>query len=395
MIQKPLNKKSLVVIGINSGTSADSLDLSAVKITNKKPVLSVKFIQGKTVAYRRTLSDRLQWAVVDRSLKLEEAMLLDRELGDLIGREAAKFATALKKNKIVPHLVASHGQTLRHLPGRIKISGKPAHATMQIGHAESIAARSGLCTVADFRQADIAVGGEGAPITSVAMWHLFSDKKRDRLLLNIGGIANYFFIPAGAGPDKMIARDCGPGNSLIDLLARKYFDRPYDSQGRLASRGRVSQRLLTILLADDFLKGKFGPSTGRERFGGKFVDKIVRWSSKLKLSKYDIMATTAELTAVTIVDHIRRLGGKHKPDVLYLFGGGARNRFIVEGLKQGLPGIKIDTVKKLGCDPDFVEAVCYAIMGAMTIRGKTGNAPGVTGAWKKVVCGKIINIFGE
>lgn len=393
MIQKLINKKSLTVIGINSGTSADSLDLAAVRVLNKKSGISVRFLKGKTVPYPRLFSDKLQKAVLNRSLSLEEAMFLDRELGNFIGRQTCRFSADLKKINVVAHLVASHGQTLRHLPGRFKISRRTSHATMQIGHPETIAFHTGLPTVADFRQADIAAGGEGAPITSLAMWHLFSDKKRNRLLLNIGGIANYFFFPAGTGPDHIIARDCGPGNSLMDLLANKFFGRPYDAMGRLAAKGRISQRLLTILMADDYLKGKFGPSTGRERFGEKFVEKIIRWSAKLNLNRYDIMATTAELTAVTIVDHIRRLLGQYDINSLHLFGGGAKNKFIVDGLKLGLPEIDIETVERLGYEGDYLEAVCYAVMGAMTLWRQTGNLPDVTGAQKKVVCGKIIDIF--
>lgn len=395
MIQKIINKKELTIIGINSGTSADSLDLVAVRVIDRAPTFSVKFLAGKTAKYNQSLSTRLWRAVVDRSLSLEEAMFLDRELGDFIGRETHRFIIGLKSKRIIPRLVASHGQTLRHLPGRIKISGKTAHATMQIGHPESIAAHTGLPTMADFRQADIAAGGEGAPITSAAMWHLFSDKKQNRLLFNIGGIANYFFIPAGAGPEKMIARDCGPGNSLMDILAQKYFRRPYDAMGRLAAKGQVSQRLLSVLMADDYLKGKFGPSTGRERFGEKFVEKIIRWSSRLNLNRYDIMATTAELTAVTIVDHARRLARMHDLDSLYLFGGGAKNRFIVDGLKLGLPEMKIDKVQSLGYQSDYLEAICYAVMGAMTVWNRPGNLPNVTGAKQMVVCGKIIDIFGK
>lgn len=395
MLNKLANRKNLTVIGVNSGTSGDGLDLAAVKVRYGKPALRAKFLFGKTISFAKNISSRLQEAIIDRSISLEKAMILDRELGGLIGREVSKFIKTLKRKKITPHIIASHGQTIRHLPGRVRIGRKPESATLQLGHPESIAAQTGLITIADFRQSDIAAGGEGSPITSRAMWHLFPNERQNRLMINIGGIANYFFIPAGTGPSKLIARDCGPGNSLMDIVCRKYFKRAFDTDGRLASRGKVSQRLLSILLADDYLKGKFGPSTGRERFGQKFVSKIVRYGTRLKLNKYDIMATTAELTVATVLLHVKKLIDRYDFNRLYLFGGGAKNKYIVNGLKESLPEHKIEMVERLGFGGDYLEAVCYAVMGAMTIWGMPGNLPGVTNATRETVCGKIITVDGK
>ncbi len=315
---------------------------------------------------------------------------LDRKLGIFFGGEARKFCQTLKRRKIIPNLIASHGQTIRHLPNGIVLNGRRISGTLQLGHPESIAEKTGLITVADFRQADIASGGEGAPITPYAMWQIFSHPKENRLLINIGGIANYFFFPAGGTPNDISARDCGPGNSLLDIITKKYFHRDFDPEGRLASRGEISMRLILLLLGDSFLMGKQGRSTGRERFGHSFVDKIITLSSRLKLNRNDILATATELTAITIANSLKSYTLKHKIKKAYLFGGGLKNRFLVSRLEANLPDVGFLSIEQLGFDPDFLEAVCYAALGGLTIRSIPTGLPRVTGARYKAIAGRII-----
>jgi anhydro-N-acetylmuramic acid kinase len=259
-----------------------------------------------------------------------------------------------------------------------------------LGHPESIAEKTGMVTVADFRQADIASGGEGAPITSSAMALIFGQKDTNRLLINIGGIANYFLIAGKRRNNYIKARDCGPGNSLLDLAANKYFGKKFDRGGKLASKGKISHRLLSMMLSDSFLKGKFGPSTGRERFGQKFLGKVEKNANKLKLDKYDIMASLGELTIVSITKMIRSLITKYEIFEIDFFGGGARNTFLKKRLQFHLPDVNLFSVDRYGFNPDYLEAVCFAVMGVMTLHSNVSGMGYVTGAEKNTICGRII-----
>lgn len=395
MLGKILNKKNFISIGMNSGTSADGLDLAAVRINMSGPRAGIKMIGGKTVAYPRELYSHINAAICLGVRSTDDLIQLDRTLGNFYGRQAKIFCDALKKKKIYPDLIASHGQTIRHLPGRIKIGRGAQSGTLQVGHPESIANQTGMITVADLRQADIAAGGEGAPITAHAMWHLFSSSKENRMLLNIGGIANYFLFPKDESPKKTIAADCGPGNSLIDILVSKYFGKKYDRNGNLAARGKISKRLLSILLADNFLKQKYGPSTGRERFGEGFARKIVRYANRLRLNKNDILATAVELTAVTIANAVRKHIRKYNLKGIYLFGGGVSNRYLVSRIKTNLPDLELFSVDRLSLNPDYLEAACYAIMGVVAIKGKVSCLAHITGAAYDTIAGRIVQPSGE
>jgi anhydro-N-acetylmuramic acid kinase len=390
MLQNLLRKKTLVAVGLNSGTSADGLDLVAVRISLVPERLSVKLIAGKTVPYPRKLQAQLSDVVNDRILSVDDIIRLDRHLGCFYGDQARLFCSYLKRRKVEPDLVSSHGQTVRHLPGQVKNRNRKESGTLQLGHPESIADRTGLLTVADFRQADIASGGEGAPITSRAMWELFSSTREHRLIINIGGIANYFLFPNSEPADRMLAEDCGPGNSLIDIMTKKYFSKKYDHQGRLASRGTISKRLLTILLADNFLKRRYGPSTGRERFGEKFAGSITQASSRLRLNRFDILASTTELTAIAIANSIRPHVGKYGLAEIFLSGGGCKNEYLVHRLKRNLPEAEFFSVDRLTFDPDYLEAVCYAVMGVMAIHSWPAGLPHITGARRQAVAGRIM-----
>lgn len=382
----------MVAIGLNSGTSADGLDMAAVKIYLKPQKIVVKFIEGCTVPYPKSLREKVAEAI-NGNLSVDDTIKLDRRLGGFYGDRANSFLNRLHSNRIKPDFVASHGQTVRHLPGKIIFGRRKESGSLQLGHPETIAAKTSLLTVADFRQADIASGGEGAPITSCAMWHIFGNSDDHRLLINIGGISNYFLLPQSESADYLKARDCGPGNSLLDLAAAEFFDKKYDRNGRLASRGKISQRLMSIMLADSFLKGKYGPSTGRERFGREFLQKVKIISAKLRLTKLDILASLTELTAVTVSKSIHPILEQHGLRKIFVFGGGLKNNYLLERLKYYLPGINIFSVERLNMNPDYLEAVCYAVMGAMALFSISSGLPKITGARDKTVAGRIVQPY--
>jgi anhydro-N-acetylmuramic acid kinase len=390
MLQKLIKKKNLVIVGLNAGTSADGLDLAAIRFrkSSKKPVVS--FIAGRTVSYPKNLNKQVHDILSIGKTPVDEIIKLDRKLGVFYGEQTDKFCGYLKRRKIHPDMIASHGQTILHIPGRVQIGRKKESGTMQLGHPESIARQTGFITIADFRQADIASGGEGAPITGLAMWYLMGNNRESRLAINIGGIANYFLFPKNKSADSIQAEDCGPGNSLLDIITREYFGKKYDHLGRLASKGEISMRLLSILLSDKYLKGKYGPSTGRERFGEKFAEKIVKVSSKLKLKRHDVLASITELTAITIAAAVQPYLSKYKIKKIYLFGGGVKNTFLQSRLRANIPGVEFFSVDRLGLNPDFLEATCYAVMGGMAISSQPAGLPHVTGASDKMIAGRII-----
>lgn len=366
-LKRLLNRKKLTVLGLNSGTSADGLDLAVLSVDRSRGGYRLKQLDGGTHKYPDGLR-RLLFKLTDSEKpSLDDLVHLDQAVGVFFGRSAAAFVS--RKNLSVD-LVASHGQTVRHLPQVLKFAGHRVRGTLQIGNLNQIAARTGVITVGDYRQADVSVGGEGAPITTAAMQRIFADQSKSRLIVNIGGVANYFYFPAVRARLSPAAADCGPGNSLVDLMSRKLFRTACDRGGRLARRGHVSPRLLTLLYRSPVFDLDT-QSTGRERFGPSLAERIVKHGRKLKLSRYDLMATTAELTVAAIADHLRTfIDNDPRLDKLYLTGGGSHNRFFRRRLQERLGEFEVDTVSALGFNPDLVEAAAFAVMGEACLRGE-------------------------
>ncbi|MCD6248889.1 MAG: anhydro-N-acetylmuramic acid kinase [candidate division Zixibacteria bacterium] len=365
-----LKKKRMNVLGLNSGTSADGLDLAVIEIDRSRGRYRTRFLAGRTRKYPADLRRLILNIADSKTTSLDDLIRLDQALGMFCGHTAALFVRNLRKQEIRIDAIASHGQTVRHIPQAKKITGQLVRGTLQIGNQEQVSALTDRVVVGDFRQADIALGGEGAPITIAAMQRLFSSPDESRLIVNIGGIANFFYFPPARSRLLPAASDCGPGNSLSDIICQKLFRVAYDRGGRMASKGRISQRLLTLLYGGAFLD-RTTVSTGRELFGIELAESIIKQGRKLKLSKSDILATTAELTAVSIADHIRifidRDSRLHK---LYLTGGGVHNKFFIRRLREQFDKIGVVSITALGFNPDLVEASAYAVMGEACLRSE-------------------------
>jgi anhydro-N-acetylmuramic acid kinase len=383
MLRPLQDRKSLVVLGLNSGTSADGLDLAVVKIAREAAGRSganrCRLLAGHTVRYPDQIRRLILAAADIIDTPINEIIRLDNLLGQFYGRTARAFIARLAKKGITVDAVASHGQTVRHLPRPTTIAGYTVRGTLQLGSLAQIATLTGRVTVGDFRQGDIALGGEGAPITPAAMAELFADRAQARLIVNVGGMSNYFFLPAGRSAGGRAA-DCGPGNVLSDFLCHRLFHEPFDRDGRHASRGRVSQRLLSMLMASPFFSRR-QRSTGREEFGEAMADRMISAGKKIKLTSNDLVATATELTVVSIAAAVRSLtplirrnaisrrgtaAGRTAATCLYLTGGGSHNKFLSARLSERLRGMPVSTIRDLGMDPDLVEAAAYAVMGAGT-----------------------------
>ena len=363
-----LDKKSLVFLGLNSGTSADGLDLAVVRISRRGRGTKIDYIDGTTRKYPPNIREAILTLTDASSLNLDEFLYLDNLLGEFYGRAAKQFVQRLENEGVRVNAIASHGQTVRHLPAKKTYLGKKLNASLQIGSLSHIATVTGLTTIGDFRQADIALGGEGAPVTTMAMRQLFGTTKESRLIVNIGGISNYFYF----GPAKKttsLAADCGPGNSLSDILSHKLHKKSFDQNGRKAAQGEASERLLSLLFAEPFFTLK-QRSTGREAFGPALVERMIGFATEFGLSPVDLLATAAEFTTRSIAMAVWPvLCSDESLTKLYLTGGGRKNTFFASRLGHHLPDVTVHSIDSLGIDGDLVEASCFAVMGEMALRG--------------------------
>ncbi len=358
------------MLGMNSGTSVNSLDMVAVRIVRTDRGVRAKFLTGREKKYPSNLRNLILDLADSDKPDLTHTAHLDNVLGRFYGRAAADFIGQLARQRIRIDVVASHGQTVRHLPEKVKIDQHMVRCTVQLGSLSQVATRTGRITIGDFRQADIAIGNEGAPVTQAAMERLFSSRKESRLIVNVGGMSNYFYLPGPGSKQPSSAADCGPGNSLCDLLCLRLFGKPYDRSGKYAAAGQVSQRLMMLLHGNRFFSGST-VSTGRESFGRVAADKIIKLGRRLSMSNNDMLATAAALTVDSIVALVWPII-QVDPTIkkLYLTGGGRKNIFLIKSLARMLPEVEIDTVDELGIDGDFVEAACFAVMGEAALRSE-------------------------
>jgi len=350
------------VAGIMSGTSLDGVDVAIVDIEGKGI---------KTVAFRSTpYTAATRQAILDASTPASISRLNFR-----LGEIYAKAVLDTCRRKRIPidsiHLIGCHGQTIYHESGR---------NTLQIGEAAVIAERTGIPVVSDFRPRDIAAGGKGAPLVPFVDHLLFSHRSRNRVALNIGGIANITYLPKDG---RVVAFDTGPGNMVIDALVALYDGRSFDRGGRVAASGRVNDKLFGKLLTDPYYREKPPKSAGREQYGAQFIRRLL--DSKTSLP--DLITTATVLTAATIAVGIERFAAGCEE--IIVSGGGAHNPQIIGHLAAFLPKVAVATSADYGIDVDAKEAVAFAILASRTWRRQPSNLPAATGARRAVVLGKI------
>jgi anhydro-N-acetylmuramic acid kinase len=311
-----------------------------------------------------------------------------------IGEVFADAVIELCKKSKIPlssiDLIGSHGQTIWHNPKGTKFGKQLLRSTLQIGEPCVIAQRTGITTVADFRTADIAAGGQGAPLVPFVDHILFSGKRKNRVVQNIGGIANLTWLPAGGDIKGIIAFDTGPGNMMIDSLVSILTDgkRHFDCDGRASAAGRVNEMMLYDLMKHKFLCKSPPKTTGREEFGMQFAEEFYN-RVKIAMRPADIVATATAFTAKSIAEAYKRFLPENVDEVI-LCGGGSRNPTLVKMLKGYVKPTKVIVMDDLGINADAKEAISFAILAAHTVKGIPNNVPSATGAKKAVVLGKII-----
>ncbi len=377
-----------LVVGLMSGTSLDGIDAVLLRLRGNGTATRFEQLAFVTLPFPHGVRRLILRNSNPRSSRVDEIARLNILLAGLY----ADAVRAVARRARVPlsriDLIGSHGQTIQHLPKPATLFGRRIRATLQIGDPSVLATLTGITTVGDFRVADVAVGGQGAPLVPYVDWLLFRSRTRNRLLLNIGGIANVTVLRKNSPPEKVFAFDTGPGNMVVDSLMHEFYGKPFDHGGATASRGDVAIELFDLMRRHPYLKAGPPKSTGREEFGKDFVRSILRHASGY--DREDIVATAAEFTAFAVYDGYRRFVERRvRVDEVIVSGGGARNHFFLNELRRYFVRAAVRPIDEMGISADAKEAICFAILANETMAGHPGNLPGVTGARKRVVLGKI------
>jgi anhydro-N-acetylmuramic acid kinase len=384
-------KESRLVIGLISGTSADGVHAAAVRIHGRGDQARAELVKFWKSEYPRDLRQAI-FRLFSPECPAVEACRMNFALGERFAEAALELMAicGLKPENV--DLIASHGQTICHLPVPENFPGGLRTAsTLQIGEPCVIAERTGVTTVADFRPRDIAAGGQGAPLAPFADHVLFHDADKGRLIQNIGGIANVTVLPAGGRLEDVFAFDTGPGNMVIDAIVEAVTEGllSFDKDGQIASEGRVDDSLLDWMMGHEFIRAAPPKTTGREQFGASFVGEVLEQGEELTAS--DLVATATAFTVESVAFNYRAFILERCPvEEVILGGGGSYNPAIRRMFQQRLPGLKFFLHEDMGILGDAKEAMAFAILGDRTMQGLPSNVPTATGAAVPVVLGKII-----
>jgi anhydro-N-acetylmuramic acid kinase len=374
----------LRVLGLMSGTSVDGIDAAIAEIEGEGASLQVRQTGFVTIPYPEEVRREILEVAKGAPRSAEQICRLDHAVGDAFARAAlqALEASGLDRNDL--DLVGSHGQTIFHDPER--------HMTWQIGEPTRIAAALGVPVVADFRRADLAEGGQGAPLVPLFDALVLRSPDRGRALLNVGGISNVTVLPAGAGTDGVFAFDTGPGNVLIDEFLRHATEGrlSLDEGGRLAAQGTVDEELLDGFLEHPYFYEKPPKSTGREVFGASFVALTLGTWGRSGERLEDMVATLTEFTAMSIVGSVREYVLPRAPvQEVLVSGGGVHNETLMRRLREELDDLSVEPLDVTGFSADAKEALAFAVLARETLLHRAGNIPGATGARGPVVLGHI------
>ena len=382
----------MLVAGLMSGTSADGLDIAIVRITPNP--LKLKLLSHDSYAYPKPLRAAVLNAMDSQSTSAAELARLHWRLGEFA---AESLSQTIAKQKQKPQLAGTHGQTIYHQSTAKPYLGKDLRCTWQLGEPSLIAARNHIPVVSDFRPADMAAGGQGAPLVPMLDYTLFAHKRDNRILLNLGGIANLTAIPANSAQEKLIAFDTGPANMVIDALMQRLYSKPFDRNGAIAKRGTPLQSVLNTLLEDPYYAAPPPKSTGREQYGEAFVTRLLKLCGKARPE--DIISTATALTAQTIYTAYQRHVWPHlaitaplaRATDLIAAGGGTQNQTLMRMLSTLFEplGIRVTTTDTHSLPSQAKEAAAFALLAYLTWHNQPGNIPAATGAIHPAILGKI------
>ncbi len=374
-------------IGLISGTSVDGIDAALVEITGTQEDLRVQLLAGETYPYPAQMRSQILRVCAGEALSMEALAQLD----DAIAREFSQAAISIQLDLPPAELIGSHGQTVFHRPPSPSTLGY----SLQLGRGSTIAYLTRLPTVSNFRAADIAAGGQGAPLVPPVDVCLFAHRDRHTCVQNIGGIGNLTYIPPTSDPGfrhKVLGWDTGPGNALIDLAVVHLSEgaQTFDLDGAWAASGTPCLELVREWLKHPFFTQSPPKSTGREMFGKTFFEECLSPMEARNLSDADILATLTELTVTTIAESYRQL--PQMPDLVLLCGGGAKNSYMKRRLQLNLDSTQVLTIDEMGISGDYKEAIAFAILAYWRTLEVPGNLPSVTGAVSPVLLGEIASV---
>jgi len=355
-----------------SGTSLDGVDIAIVDFTEHPP----QVIHCHTETYSTELRNRVREISQAELITIDDLCRLDVEVARFYAELVNQTLADQQIDATTIRAIGCHGQTIRHSP-----QIDPVY-TLQIGDPNTLAARTGITTVADFRRRDMALGGQGAPLAPAFHEFLFRSPQADRVIINIGGIANVSYLPADIEL-PVIGFDTGPGNTLLDYWVKQHQDAEYDANGAWAASGVTIDKLLRTMLTEPYFQQPLPKSTGTEYFNPGWLQRFI----DSKFNPADVQATLVELTAKTIANAIALIPGQI--DHCFVCGGGVHNRQIMQRLACLLSDAELKSTESIGMNPDFVEAVAFAWLAGETVNGRTGNLPGVTHANSAAILGGI------
>ncbi|WP_445664504.1 anhydro-N-acetylmuramic acid kinase [Fodinibius sp. AD559] len=355
-------KPNRIIIGLMSGTSLDGLDIALCQINGSGKTTEVELKNFETISYDPKFKKRLKSITSVPKASMEEVCLLHSRLGNYHGKLILEALEKWGIDSTQIDCIASHGQTIYHAPKSQHNQPDMPNATLQIGDGDHVAHKTGILTVSDFRQKHTAAGGEGAPMAAFVDQMLFTHDTKERILLNIGGIANFTYLPPHTSDKKSITTDTGPGNTLIDNAVQKYFDEDFDKDGRIAKQGSVDPTVLKALKSDPYFQKSLPKTTGPEIFNLNWIEKQLSKMGITDLPSDNLVATLTQLSAETIAEAIQKVNLQNIQTAIYVSGGGLHNPILIEWIDELLPNCTIRNFEEIGFDPDAKEAVIFAIL---------------------------------
>ncbi|SDK03195.1 anhydro-N-acetylmuramic acid kinase [Sediminibacillus albus] len=377
-------------IGLMSGTSLDGIDAVLVEISGKYTETKVNVIDSLSFSFPKELREELKELCSPLTASLENICSMNMYLGKEMGKIVNDLLVKANKQKEDVLYISSHGQTIYHNPaGGKRLTAVPG--TLQIGDLSVLSEVTGITAVGDFRTADMAAGGQGAPLVSFVDYILFKSEKYSRAIQNIGGIGNVTYLPKDGTDKDVQSFDTGPGNMVIDEVVTRISNgkENYDKDGKLAFQGNINTKLLNKLLDHPYLVIEPPKTTGRELFGADFVDKVIHMAGDLPSE--DIVSTVTAWSARTIADSYQRfleVDGNNLDEVI-IGGGGSYNPFLMKQIKENLPEKNVYTHEHFGISSDLKEAVAFAVLGYHCLQGQYNQSPSATGAKNPVIMGKV------
>jgi len=383
MTSKEWLSKPRIVAGIMTGTSLDAIDTAIVQFSqDDNNSHNLKLIAGHSTPYDFALKQEIL-DLISKETTIQKVTKLHYKFSNIYAKAVKKLMAENNIEKL--DAVGIHGQTVWHEPGKDAVG----RITYQLGGVSALAQLLGTTVVGNFREADTALGGQGAPLVPIFDYEFFATENDNIIAVNIGGISNLSLLPRGCAKENVIAFDAGPGNVLIDYAMRVLYQRAYDEDGLIAQSGSIIPSMLDMLKDNPFIYNEPPKSTGREMFGVELIQKILDEFGQQHLAK-DIITTLSYFTAWCISHNIK-LFGKIDSDIIFS-GGGSHNKYILSAIKEELPESTIRISDELGIPADSKEAICFAYLGYRTLGGLPGNIPSVTGASREAILGVVAHV---